>query len=164
MIWSLSRRTGDSRSRIPPFTFFEGFGRSCFLRKFTRSTMAVPLIGFTRRTLPCLPRSLPVSTTTVSPFFTCDLPWCSGLNFVAFPYMSLDDLRRERNDLHELALAQFAGDGTEDARPDRLALIVDENSGVVVELDVGTIFAAMLLHGSHDDRFDDRTFLHGAVR
>src|SRR5258706_1352830 len=37
-----------------------------------------------------------------------------------------NDLWRERDDLHELLLTELAGDGAEDARPDRLLLRVDE--------------------------------------
>src|SRR3954469_1457362 len=153
---------------MPPWMFRCGFGRVCFLVKFTRSTTAVPLTGFTRSTLPCLPRSLPARTTTLSPFFTCGLDAGCSFCFVAFPYMDMfvtsDDFRRERDDLHELPLAELAGHRTENARPDRLAGIVDENGRVVVELDVRPVATAALLHRANDDGLDDRTLLHGAVR
>src|SRR5712692_5557798 len=98
--------------------FLDGLGRVCFLRKLTRSTTAVPLMAFTRRTFPFLPRSRPERTTTVSPFLTCGLAG-RGVSFcfAILPYMtgvpqllpsafrlpaSLNDFRGERNDLHEL--------------------------------------------------------------
>src|ERR1051325_7094676 len=137
---------GASRSAMPPLTFFWGFGRVCFLRKFTRSTMAVPLLAMTRRTRPCLPRSRPERTTTVSPLRTCDFTrGCSFCRWVAFPYMDMsvtsDRFRRERDDLHELPLAELAGHGAEDAGPDRLAGVIDENRRVVVELYVRAVAA-----------------------
>src|SRR5258707_13743425 len=120
---------------MPPWMFRCGFGRVCFLRKFTRSTIAVPLLGSTRSTLPCLPRSLPARTTTLSPFFTCGLTRGWSFCFVAFPYMDIvvtsDHFRRQRDDLHELPLAQLAGHGTEAPRPDRLPGVVDGNGPVV---------------------------------
>src|SRR5581483_11105421 len=150
---------------MPPWMLRCGFGRVCFLRKLTRSTIAVPFAAFTRSTLPCFPRSFPARTTTVSPFFRCGFTRGVSFCFVAFPYMlTSDHFRRERDDLHELALAELAGNRTEDTRPDRLAGIVDENGRVVVELDVRPIATAALLHRANDDGLDDRTLLDGAVR
>src|SRR5438067_7695454 len=137
--------------------FFCGLARVCFLSRFTRSTIAVPLDGFTRSTFACLPRSLPERTRTVSPFFTCGFCGGSSFCFLAPAYIS-NDLGSERNDLHELPLAQLAGHRSEDARAHRLVLIVDQHRSVVIELDVGAIATAKLLHGADDDCFD-----HGAL-
>src|SRR5215212_6781367 len=105
MTWSLSTLIGDSRSRMPPLTFLPGLALVCFLVKFTRSTMAVPLVALTRSTRPCLPASLPDSTTTVSPLRRCGV-WRSGSTCLLRPYSPmvcflLDDFRRQRDDLHE---------------------------------------------------------------
>src|ERR1700682_21415 len=81
---------GASRSRMPPCWFFPGFGLVCFLVKFTRSTMALPLADRTRSTRPCLPRSLPDRTTTLSPFLTCGLAAAVSFCFLLDTYM--DDL------------------------------------------------------------------------
>src|SRR5712691_3555841 len=169
MTCSLDICTGASRSRMPPFWFFCGLARVCFLVKFTRSTIAVPLAGLTRRTFPCLPRSLPDRTTTLSPFRTCGLIRGVSFSLLCLVYMdmsgpALDDFRREGDDLHELPLAQLAGHGAEDAGPHRLAGVVDENGRVVVELDVGTVAAATLFHGADDDGLDHRPLLDRAVR
>src|SRR6476469_9854823 len=86
----------------------------------------------TRSTVPRLPRSLPASTTTVSPLRT---------------FAMSEDLRSERDDLHVVALAQLAGNRPEDARPARVALRGDEDGGVLVEADVAAIRAAVLLRG-----------------
>ena len=73
-------------------------------------------------------------------------------------------LRRERDDLHEPALAQLARDRPEHARADRLVLVVDQHRGVAVEADVAAVAAALLLDGAHDDRLDDLPLLDRAVR
>src|SRR5205814_2099992 len=55
----------------------------------------------------------------------------------------LQDLRCERNDLHEVALAKLARDGAKDAGSPGLVLWVEENGGVVVEPDERAIGAAI---------------------
>src|SRR5690242_1196640 len=49
---------------------------------------------------------------------------------------TLKNLWCERDDLHEVALAQLARDGAEDARPARVSLSVDDHRRVLVERDV----------------------------
>ncbi len=61
-----------------------------------------------RRTSPVLPLSLPVRTTTLSPFLIFSLPM-------------LQDLRRERDDLHEVLGPQLACDGVQKQPGDRAA-------------------------------------------
>src|SRR6188508_1715903 len=78
--------------------------------------------------------------------------------------MALQHLWSERDDLHEAALAQLAGDRPEDARADRLALIVDEDRGVPVETDVAAVLAALLLAHAHDDGLHHLALLDGAFR
>src|SRR3954463_11316065 len=101
-------------------------------------------------TLPVLPRSLPEMTMTSS----------SRRIFTAM----LEHLRRERHDLHEVALAQLAGDRPEDARAARVVLGVDDHGRVLVEGDVGAVVAPELLLRAHDDRLDDIALLDRAVR
>src|SRR4051794_41229849 len=55
-----------------------------------------------------------------------------------------DDFRRQADDLHELAVAQLAGDRPEDARAAGILLVVDEDHGVAVEFDVRAVRAAGL--------------------
>src|SRR5436190_12677421 len=71
-----------------------------------------------------------------------------------------NDLWRERDDLHELLLAELAGDGAEDARPDRLLLGVDEYRGVRVESDVAAVAPPLLAHRADDDGLHDLPLLH----
>src|SRR4029077_20001472 len=76
----------------------------------------------------------------------------------------LEDLRCERDDLHEVALAKLACDRPEDARPARLVLRIQKNGRVVVEADVRTIRTPVLLGLAHDDRAHDLALLHTGVR
>src|SRR5690349_1597960 len=94
--------------------------------------------GKTRPMTPSLPLSLPVITRTVSPFF----------NFIS------DDLRGERDDAHELAVAQLAADRAEDAGAARRQVVLDQHRCVLVETDVAAVRAALLLLGADDDALD----------
>src|SRR5688572_21860074 len=76
----------------------------------------------------------------------------------------LEHLRRERDDLHEVALAQLARDRPEDAGAARLVLRVQEHRGVVVEADLRSVGAPVLLRLAHDDGADDLALLHARVR
>src|SRR4051794_9570281 len=78
--------------------------------------------------------------------------------------MWLQDLRGERDDLHEVALAQLAGHGAEDARSARVVLGVNDHGGVLVEGDVGAVVASELLAGADDDGLDDVALAHRALR
>src|SRR5216117_982910 len=76
----------------------------------------------------------------------------------------LEHLRREGDDLHEVALAQLAGHRTEDARAARIVLGVDQDGGVLVEGDVGAVVAPELLAGANDHRGHDLALLDRALR
>src|SRR5215210_6628282 len=76
----------------------------------------------------------------------------------------LEDLRRQGDDLHEVAVAQLAGDGAEDAGAARVVLGVDDHGGVLVEGDVRPVLAAELLLRAHDDGLDDLALLDRALR
>src|SRR5690606_110806 len=72
-------------------------------------------------------------------------------------------LRGERDDPHEPLLAQLTADGTEDARPARLAVRLQDHRGVLVETDVGAVDATTLLGCADDDRLDDVALLDVAA-
>src|SRR5918912_2160277 len=76
----------------------------------------------------------------------------------------LEHLRREAHDLHEVAIAQLARDGPEDAGPARVVLRVDDHGGVLVEGDVRAVVAPELLLRAHDDRLDDVALLYRPLR
>src|SRR5436190_5640631 len=117
---------------------------------FRPSTKTFDFPGSTRRTRPVLPRSLPLMTTTSS----------SRRIFAAM----LEHLRREGDDLHEVALAQLAGHRAEDARAARVVLGVDDHGGVLVEGDVGAVLAPELLLRAHDDGLDHLALADGPLR
>src|SRR5438552_2371121 len=102
-------------------------------------------------TSPSLPRSLPVRTRTRSPFFI-------------FMTETSQHFRCERDDSHELLVAQLTADRAEDARAARLLLVVDQHRGVLVEADVAAVRPPLLLLGPDDDAFDDVALLYSRTR
>src|SRR6058998_2465146 len=74
------------------------------------------------------------------------------------------DLRRERDDLHEVSLAKLACDRPEDPRPAWLVLRIQQDCGVVVEANERAIGAAVLLRLTNDHRPHDLALLHARVR
>src|SRR3954447_222809 len=124
----------------------------CFLTRLTPSTTTRRSSRSTRITLPSAPLSLPAITFTVSPFL---------IFMECFPIS--EHLRCQRDDLHEPLVAQLAPDRAEDARATRLAVLPQDDRGVLVELDVRPVGAAALLRGAHDDGLDDVAFLDVAA-
>src|SRR5262249_60459539 len=96
--------------------------RVCRLFMLTPCTRTrIPLLS-TLSTSPVLPRSLPVMTTTLSPFLI--------LNFamiLASPPVRLEHFRRQRNDLHELLASQLPRHRPEDTGAERLGLAVGQS-------------------------------------
>src|SRR5688500_8403522 len=150
--------------------------RRAFRCRFTMlipSMVSRPVFWITRITFPSLPLSLPRITRTVSPLVTgmrtrsvliacrVTLRFFAVLRCVST--RMLQYLRRQRDDLHVLLLAELARHGTEDARRARLARLVDDHHRVLVEPDVAPVLAAGLLGGAHDDRARHVRLLHGAV-
>src|SRR5260221_10653658 len=76
----------------------------------------------------------------------------------------LEHLRCERDDLHEVLLAQLASNRSEDAGPARVALVVDDHGGVLVERDRRAVVAAERLLRPNDDRAHDLALLDRALR
>src|SRR5687767_1547219 len=113
-----------------------------------------------RSTFPSRPLSSPRITRTVSPFVTCIftrsalMPCRVRCRFLAvflyFRSRMLQNLRGQRDDLHVLLLAELARHGAEDARRARLACVVDDDDGVLIEADVRAVLAARLLRGAND--------------
>src|SRR3954453_15251260 len=81
-----------------------------------------------------------------------------------FIAMASEDLRREGDDLHEVAVAQLARDGAEDAGAARVVRGVDDHGGVLVEGDVGAVLAPELLLRAHDHGRHDLALLDVAMR
>src|SRR6266567_1437434 len=112
--------------------------------------------GTTRRTSPVLPLSFPAMTTTLSPFLIFSLAISINPGSQHFG--------RKRDDLHEFAGAQLARYRSEDARADRLALLVDEDRGVAVETDGAAVRATNFLRRPHDYRLMHIALLDAAAR
>src|SRR6059058_5010283 len=138
------------------------------------STKTRLFLGSTAFTVPVFPLSLPVITLTVSPFLiliAISRPPPRGRARapsrgagVGWWSAALEDLRGERDDLHEVAIAQLARDRAEDARAARVVGGVDDHRGVLVEGDVGAVLAPELLLRADDHGGDDLALLDVAVR
>src|SRR5262245_5551683 len=122
--------------------------------RFTPSMTSRFESGATFSTRPRLPRSLPVMTSTLS-FLRIGVARRDMSN----PSPGSQHFRRERDDLHEPALAQPARHRTEDARANRLALIVDEHGRVAIEPDIAAVAATLFLDRPHDHGLDDLALL-----
>src|ERR1700674_3218346 len=86
-------------------------------RMLTPLTTILCLSGMVRRTSPCLPLSLPVTTITGSRGARSSQ---RRVGCALFLSIWLQDLRGQADDLHEVALAQLAGHRAEDARAARV--------------------------------------------
>src|SRR5690349_20556861 len=95
----------------------------CRLMRFTPSTITRSCSDSTAMTLPSAPLSLPAMTRTRSPF----------LMFRFFLFAMSEHLRRQRDDSHELLLAQLPADRAEDTGTARLAVGPEDDGGVLVE-------------------------------
>src|SRR3989440_3249998 len=144
-----------SLSMMPPPRPAAGFGRWCRLTTATPSTLTLRSRGLTSSTRPRLPRSRPAMTMTWSPFFTLArlLLLCAISNH----------LRRERNYLHEVAVAEFARHGAEDARADGRVVGLNQHARVLVEAYVCSVLASNLFDGADDDGVVNRALLHRAI-
>src|SRR5574343_1294902 len=140
-----------SLSTMPPATPFIGFGRTCFFARLTPSTTTWS--ASTRRTtVPRLPLSLPVITTTSSPLriFSITRP--------------LQNFRSQGHDLHEALGTQFAGYRAKDARANRLELVVEENSGIAVKAYQRAVRTTNTLGGANHHSIVNITLLDATAR
>src|SRR5574343_1269806 len=140
-----------SLSTMPPATPFIGFGRTCFFARLTPSTTTWS--ASTRRTtVPRLPLSLPVITTTSSPLriFSITRP--------------LQNFRSQGHDLHEALGTQFAGDRAKDARADRLELVIEKDCGIAIKAHQRAIRTTNTLGSTNHHGIIDITLLHATAR
>src|SRR5438128_5003761 len=103
------------------------------LRMLTPLTTILCWSGSVRKTSPCLPLSLPATTITGSPGASSSQRRFGSDLFLSMCW--LQDLRGERDDLHEVALAQLTRDGPEDAGAARVVGRREEDGRVLVEAD-----------------------------
>src|SRR5438128_9875495 len=119
-------------------------------RMLTPLTTILCWSGMVRSTSPCLPLSLPAVTITGSPGARSSQ---RRLGCGLFLSIFLKDLRCERDDLHEVALAQLARDRPENAGAARIVGLGEEHHRVLVEADQRAIGPLVLLVDADDDRF-----------
>src|SRR5580704_15546970 len=100
-------------------------------------------------TAPLRPLSRPAITMTVSP--------------LRILFM-LKNLWRQRDDFHELDIAQLARHRPEDARADGLELVGQQHRGIGVEADRGPFRSPHAALGAHHDGFVSLPFLDLAAR
>src|SRR5438034_1446297 len=112
--------------------------------------------GMVRSTSPCLPLSLPAMTITGSPGARSRQRRVgSGL----FQSIVLKDLRGERDDLHEVALAQLTRDRSEDTGAARVVGRGEQDRRVLVEADQRSVRPLVFLVHAHHDGLDHLAFL-----
>lgn len=75
----------------------------------------------------------------------------------------LEHLRGQGDDLHEVLLTKFAGNGSENTGAAWIEILVNDDDGIVVKAQVGTILAADRLAGSDDDGTDNLALLDGSA-
>src|SRR2546423_8695787 len=133
----------------------------CRLRMLTPLTTILCWPGIVRRTSPCLPLSLPAMTITGSPGARSSQRRVgSGL----FLSTVLKDLRSERDDLHEVALAQLARDRSEDTSAAGVVGRSEKDGRVLVEADQRSVRPLVLLVDTHHDGLHHLALLDLAAR
>src|SRR5690348_16837548 len=132
------------------------------LSRLTPLTTILCWSGRVRRTSPCLPLSLPAMTITGSPGASSSQRRLGCVLFVSMFW--LQDLRRERDDLHEVAFAQLARHRSEDTSPARVVGLGEKHGGVLVEADQRPVGPLVLLVDPHDHSLDDLALLDLATR
>src|SRR6185295_9363526 len=115
---------------------------------FNFSTTTFPTPGSTESTFPDLPRSRPAITTTTSPLrirFFFNACFC-----IPSSPPSLQHFRRKGNNLHKFLPSEFTSNRPKDTGPNGIPILIDQDTGIPIKLDVGTIFSSHLLGCSHD--------------
>src|SRR6266576_782480 len=127
----------------------------------TPLTTILCLSGRVRSTSPCLPLSLPATTITGSPGARSSH---RRLGSSLLRSIGLQNLRGQRDDLHEVALAQLASHGPEYARAARVVGSCQQHRRVLVEPDERPVGAPVFLVDADHDRLDDLALLDLAAR
>src|SRR5688572_31303781 len=73
-------------------------------------------------------------------------------------------LRGQGNNFHELLVSQLASDRSENSRSARIKLFVDNDNGIAVKTQIGTIIASDGIAGPDNHGVDHFTLFDGAVR
>src|SRR5882757_1855769 len=129
--------------------------------RITRSPLRIFFIGF--------PRASPKTLSWAAPKLFCGFaqerkPAPIGRRYAPDWKTASQYLWCQRDDLHELHIAQLARHGSKNTRADGLELVGQQHGGVGVEADQRTIGAAHAALGTHDDRVIHLAFLDLAAR
>src|SRR5438874_2310426 len=116
--------------------------------------------GMVRSTSPCCRLSLPAMTITGSPGARSSQRRVGCSLFLS---TVSENLRGERDDLHEVALAQLTCDRSEDSGAARVVGCGEKDGGVLVEADQGAIRALVFLVYPHDDSLNHLALLNLAA-
>src|SRR5699024_8894711 len=80
-----------------------------------------------------------------------------------FSATPLDGFGRQRQDLHELLVTKLSGHRPKDTGASGVLVLLDEDGGVLVEANIGTVVAADALLAADDNGLDHIALLHIAV-
>jgi hypothetical protein len=70
----------------------------------------------------------------------------------------------QRNDLHKTSFAQFPSHWSKNTSPLGILLLIQDNSGIIIELDMGPIGTAYFFRRAHDDGPHHITLFHRSPR
>src|SRR6266545_5326839 len=128
----------------------------CRFKRLTPLTTILCWSGIVRSTSPCLPLSLPAMTITGSPGASSSQRrvGCGLLRSTVSEH-----LRGERDDLHEVALAQLTRDRTEDTGATRIVGLGEKDGRVLVESDQRAVGPLVLLVDTNHDGLHDLALL-----
>ncbi len=82
---------------------------------------------------------------------------CNGIALFNVKF-HLEHLRSEGDNFHEVFIAEFASDGTEDTSAAGSFILFDDDGGIFVETDIGAVGSAKTFFGANDDGFNDVAF------
>jgi hypothetical protein len=86
----------------------------------------------------------------------------SDLAHLVAPF-ALKHFWRKRDDPHELSLTKLAPDGTKNAGPARIALLIDKHGSIVIKFDMASIRTAIFLRCADDYRPNHVAFFDAGI-
>ena len=81
-----------------------------------------------------------------------------------FLYKRLENLRRQRNNLHVISSSQLARNRAKNSRADWLALWAKQNGGITIKTNCRAVVAPDFLGGAHDNRAVNLALLYLSTR
>jgi hypothetical protein len=75
----------------------------------------------------------------------------------------LNNFGSQGQDLHVILVAELTGDGSKDTSAAGVLVLTDEDCGILVKADIGTVGATNTLVGTDDNCLNDFALLNGAA-